>query len=445
MYARNAVPDSIIGSFPIKLPSAKKKAYRPEASIEIAMYASVMKNTMISMGEMLFAPMIPSCTSCRPIAKMASKKRSAINGAVMKFNGKLSRTKVLTLPLVSSVKRCWERSCLGGITRKALSHVVRGEGAVRTAATCVLARKQEWLRAACLAAALLFPAVAALHGIVLAAVHVDGAVDMDIYGAFQLCSISILAIPVTATQSQTYFNVPGRNIVFLWTSLILAGLLSLTVEFYRTNTSNCTHDDFGNPISPNANNFPYAENPSCGLICSIPKGPFSPMRGGSTNNIYIRQQWNPRRDTNGNITPEPRGSRSRAHSDARSLDSGLSGEIPNTGVDHIWGGLFEIYSGHPANRQAGILYVHARSIGSSGTALFVYRHSVTAWLSRHGFEYTRDASQHLNAQTSRVNYPHIKYENGSGAVRLIAFRQTWPLKLPVRPLLSPSLFQDVDR
>ena len=41
-------------------------------------------------------------------------------------------------------------------------------------AACVFARKVEWLRDACLAAALLFPAVAALHGIVLASVHVNG-------------------------------------------------------------------------------------------------------------------------------------------------------------------------------------------------------------------------------------------------------------------------------
>lgn len=41
-------------------------------------------------------------------------------------------------------------------------------------ATCVFARKAEWLRDACLAAALLFPAVAALHGLVLAALHVNG-------------------------------------------------------------------------------------------------------------------------------------------------------------------------------------------------------------------------------------------------------------------------------
>jgi hypothetical protein len=101
-----------------------------------------------------------------------------------------------------------------------------------------------------LAAALLFPAVAAIHGITLAAVHTNGmfiylhvqstaislairrlanvfgtlgAVDMDIYGAFQLCSIGILAAPVTVRLSQTYFYDPGRNNIFLWIGLILAG------------------------------------------------------------------------------------------------------------------------------------------------------------------------------------------------------------------------------
>ena len=108
-------------------------------------------------------------------------------------------------------------------------------------ATCVFARKEEWLRGACLAAALLFPAVAAIHGIVLAAVHVNGenmlpalslpqlirhfldAVDMDVYGSFQLCAIGILTAPVTVTLSRTYFESRGRNTIFLWTGLILAG------------------------------------------------------------------------------------------------------------------------------------------------------------------------------------------------------------------------------
>ncbi len=41
-------------------------------------------------------------------------------------------------------------------------------------ATCVLLRKAEWLRNACLAAALLVPSIGALHGIVLAFFHVNG-------------------------------------------------------------------------------------------------------------------------------------------------------------------------------------------------------------------------------------------------------------------------------
>lgn len=41
-------------------------------------------------------------------------------------------------------------------------------------AACVFARKSDWLRNACVGLALLVPMVAALHGVVLAAVHVDG-------------------------------------------------------------------------------------------------------------------------------------------------------------------------------------------------------------------------------------------------------------------------------
>lgn len=48
---------------------------------------------------------------------------------------------------------------------------------------------------------------------------------MDIYGAFQLCSIGILAAPVTVMMSRTFFNDPGRNVMFLWTLLVLIGEL----------------------------------------------------------------------------------------------------------------------------------------------------------------------------------------------------------------------------
>ncbi|KAI0385173.1 hypothetical protein F5Y04DRAFT_206823 [Hypomontagnella monticulosa] len=154
-------------------------------------------------------------------------------------------------------------------------------------AACVFARKAEWLRNACLAAALIFPAVAAIHGIVLAAVHVDGAIDMDVYGAFQFCSIGILAAPLTVRLSRTYFYDPGRNIIFLWTGIVLAGLLSLVVEFFRTQPSPCPYDNSGNPIAPyDYKNFPY-ENANCNMTCSIAQGPFSPLRQGSTNEIFI--------------------------------------------------------------------------------------------------------------------------------------------------------------
>ncbi|KAI1457314.1 hypothetical protein F4805DRAFT_181623 [Annulohypoxylon moriforme] len=154
-------------------------------------------------------------------------------------------------------------------------------------AACVIARKAEWLRSACLAAALIFPAVAAIHGIVLAAVHVDGAVDMDVYGAFQFCSIGILAAPLTVRISKTYFNDPGRNIIFIWTGIVLAGLLSLAVEFFRATPSPCTRDDDGNPLDPNALWDFLNSNTTCNLTCSTTSGPLSPLRQNATDEIFV--------------------------------------------------------------------------------------------------------------------------------------------------------------
>ncbi|KAI7265044.1 hypothetical protein KC345_g8607 [Hortaea werneckii] len=153
-------------------------------------------------------------------------------------------------------------------------------------AACIFARKVHWLRNACLAAALLFPVIAALHGIVLATVHIDGAVDLDIYGAFQFCAIAILVAPMTARVSRTYFKDHGRNAIFVWSVFVVAGLLSLIVEFFRTETFHCTHDDSGNKISSDPDRFPLG-HASCGLICDQDRGPFSPVRGGSADNIYI--------------------------------------------------------------------------------------------------------------------------------------------------------------
>ena len=64
------------------------------------------------------------------------------------------------------------------------------------------------------------------------------------------------------------------------------GLLGLIVEFFRIETFHCTHDDSGNKISSDPNKFPFGRA-SCGLICDQDRGPFSPVRGGSADNIYV--------------------------------------------------------------------------------------------------------------------------------------------------------------
>lgn len=99
---------------------------------------------------------------------------------------------------------------------------------------------------------------------------------MDVYGAFQLCAIGVLAGPATVRLSQTYFNTPGRNLIFIWTGMILAGLLSLTAEFFRANTVSCAASDFS-----------WGQDDACGLACSVDSGPTSPLRGGAQNNIYV--------------------------------------------------------------------------------------------------------------------------------------------------------------
>jgi hypothetical protein len=158
-----------------------------------------------------------------------------------------------------------------------------------------------------LAAALIFPATAAIHAIVIASLHVDGAVDLDIYGAFQMCAIGILTAPATVRLSNTYFNNPGRNVLFVWTMLVVAGtfarpraqapltnhvltpagLLALAVEFFRAHSVPCMDDGTGQPVYRGFA-FPYG-NTTCGLSCSSddPNSPMSPMRTGSADNIYV--------------------------------------------------------------------------------------------------------------------------------------------------------------
>lgn len=57
------------------------------------------------------------------------------------------------------------------------------------------------------------------------------------------------------------------------------------MEFIRISTSPCTTDGDGHPAVFTLGNFTY--NTTCGLICDVDNGPFSPIRGGSANNIYV--------------------------------------------------------------------------------------------------------------------------------------------------------------
>ncbi|KAF1966854.1 hypothetical protein BU23DRAFT_485343 [Bimuria novae-zelandiae CBS 107.79] len=148
-------------------------------------------------------------------------------------------------------------------------------------AACVLARNIVWLRKACLAAALLLPAVASLHALVLASLHLNGVVDMDIYGAFQVCSIAMLAAPLTVRMSKTYFYDPGRNLIFLWIALTLVGLLALAVEFYRVSSVECP-----TPGVRGGKDFPYGGNQTCGLVCNEEQI-YSPLRAGPAANIGV--------------------------------------------------------------------------------------------------------------------------------------------------------------
>lgn len=59
----------------------------------------------------------------------------------------------------------------------------------------------------------------------------------------------------------------------------------MCVEFSRVTSTACSHDDAGVP-SLTVAGFPYGKT-ICNLTCSEKDGPFSRMRGGAANNIYV--------------------------------------------------------------------------------------------------------------------------------------------------------------
>jgi hypothetical protein len=55
---------------------------------------------------------------------------------------------------------------------------------------------------------------------------------MDVFGAFQLCSIGIVAAPFTMKMTR-YTHTGGRNIILTLTGLILAGLNPVPIQRER--------------------------------------------------------------------------------------------------------------------------------------------------------------------------------------------------------------------
>jgi hypothetical protein len=78
----------------------------------------------------------------------------------------------------------------------------------------------------------------------------------------------------------------------LWKTLLTniplpTGLISLIIEFFRVKTFFVTQDGSGDAVSNNPAQFPYYEFATFGLTCSQTAGPFSRLRQGSQNNIYV--------------------------------------------------------------------------------------------------------------------------------------------------------------
>ena len=55
---------------------------------------------------------------------------------------------------------------------------------------------------------------------------------MDIYGAFQFCTLGLLSAPITVKLSRTYFSDAARRVLFAWHSLIFAGR-HISVRIYE--------------------------------------------------------------------------------------------------------------------------------------------------------------------------------------------------------------------
>ncbi|EIN06425.1 hypothetical protein PUNSTDRAFT_45936 [Punctularia strigosozonata HHB-11173 SS5] len=78
---------------------------------------------------------------------------------------------------------------------------------------CIFAQKSEWLRSASVAAALLLPAIASFHAIVLAAFSHRGFVDLDAFGALQFIALGVLVAPTSFILVPSRGMTPGAAIL----------------------------------------------------------------------------------------------------------------------------------------------------------------------------------------------------------------------------------------
>lgn len=87
------------------------------------------------------------------------------------------------------------------------------------------------------------------------------------------------------SEALFFYRIQGLSVI-VW--VVVLGLLSLTIEFYRSTSTTCTHDDNHNPLSSSVSEF-LKVAPTCNLNCSPDpgKGPFSPMRTGASKDIYV--------------------------------------------------------------------------------------------------------------------------------------------------------------
>lgn len=99
----------------------------------------------------------------------------------------------------------------------------------------------------------------------------------------------VVLVGILSFYGLLFFSAVSNCSIWLANRLVMkpffTGLPCLLTEFLRAQPSSCKQDESEPPISLDPTKFTY--NTTCSLTCSVEKGPFSPLREGSGNNIYV--------------------------------------------------------------------------------------------------------------------------------------------------------------